>query len=123
MSGEVPGQVIGSSTSPDILAVRDYLAGVVARHHLPDKLLMVHQFTLQMLPDRQLITPRKGIEIVFHADGFGTQAAKNNTWHGLDFPGRPYGTGFKLFTKQDTDMMTPDEALDRSPEPDVITYQ
>jgi hypothetical protein len=124
MSGdEVPGRVIGSSSSTGILAVRDYLAHLVATKHLPDKLLMVHQFTLAMLPDRQHITPAKGIEIVFHADGFGTQGAKNDTWNALDFPGRPYGTGFKLFTKQDTDMMDPDEVLARSPKPDVITYQ
>jgi hypothetical protein len=124
MSGsEVPGKVIGSSPASGIVAVRDYLSGLVAAKHLPDKLLMVHQFTLAMLPDRQNITPAKGIEIVFHADGFGTQAAKNNTWNALHFPGRPYGTGFKLFLRQDTDMMGPDQVLARSPEPDVITYQ
>jgi hypothetical protein len=124
MSGDdVPGRVIGSSSSAGILAVRDYLSHLVAANHLPDKLLMVHQFTLSMLPDREHITPAKGIEIVFHADGFGTQAAKNNTWNTLDFPGRPYGTGFKLFLRQDTDMMGPDQVLARSPKPDVITYQ
>jgi hypothetical protein len=121
--GEVPGTVIGSSSAASILAVRNYLSHLVASKHLPDKLLMVHQFTLPMLPDRQNITPAKGVEIVFHADGFGTQAAKNNTWQGLHFPGRPYGTGFKLFLRQDTNMMGPDQVLARSPKPDVITYQ
>jgi hypothetical protein len=119
----VPGRVIGSSSSDGILAVRDYLSHLVATKHLPDKLLMVHQFTLAMLPDRENITPAKGIEVVFHADGFGTQGAKNDTWNALHFPGRPYGTGFKLFLRQDTDMMGPDEVLARSPKPDVITYQ
>ena len=39
--GEKPGNVIGSSTSPDILAVRDYLSHLVATKHLPDKLLVI----------------------------------------------------------------------------------
>jgi hypothetical protein len=122
-AGEVPGRVIGSSSAASVLAVRDYLSRLIAAHHLPDKLLMVHQFTLAMLPDREHITPAKGVEIVFHADGFGTQSAKNATWNGLNFPGRPYGTGFKLFLRQDTDMMGPAQVLDRRPVPDVITYQ
>jgi hypothetical protein len=122
-SRQVPGKVIGSAPAASVNAVSRYLAGLVARDHLPDKLLLVHQFTLAMLPDRGRITTAKGIEIAFHADGFGTQAAKLATWRKLAFPGRPFGTGFKLFLRQDIRMMTPAQAMAIQPAPDVITYQ
>lgn len=121
--GQVPATVIGSSSASSVEAVADYLSTLVARYHLPDKLLMVHEFTPPMLPDRQAITPRPGVEVAFHADGFGGQSAKLATWERLAFPGRPYGTGFKLFLTQDTDLMSPDQVMALPPRPDIVTYQ
>ncbi len=122
-AGEVPGTVIGSSSAAGVLAVRDYLAALVAAKHLPDKLMIVHQFTRPMLPDRDRIVARRGVEVVFHADGFGGQAEKIGTWRRLAFPRRPYGTGFKLFLRDDTDLMSPDQVMALRPRPDVLTYQ
>lgn len=121
--GQVPATVIGSSSASSVEAVADYLSALVARYHLPDKLLMVHEFTLPMLPDRQAIGPRPGVEVAFHADGFGGQSAKLATWERLAFPGRPYGTGFKLFLTQDTDLMSPEQVMALHPRPDIVTYQ
>ncbi len=119
----VPGTVIGSTRSDDVLAVRDYLAKIVTAHHLPDKMLLLHQFQLAMLPDRAHIRPRTGVEVVFHADGFGTRQLKLATWRGLAFPNKPFGAGFKLFLNQDTGLMTPKQVMRIRPRPDVITYQ
>jgi hypothetical protein len=121
--GTVPGKVIGSASATSVNAVSRYLAGIVAREHLPDKLLLVHQFRLSMLPDRGRIAAAGSVEIVFHADGFGTQPAKLATWHKLAFPGPPFGSGVKLFLRQDVRMMTPAQAIALRPTPDVITYQ
>ncbi|HEY2297111.1 MAG TPA: hypothetical protein VGH43_05245, partial [Jatrophihabitans sp.] len=73
---EIPAQVIGHADARSINAVRSYLSELVTIKHLPDKLLVVHQFRPQMLPDRQHIRPGPGVEVVFHADGFGTPQAK-----------------------------------------------
>ena len=94
-----------------INAVRRYLSGIVAARHLPDKLLVVHQFRPEMLPDRQNIHPGPGVEVVFHADGFGTPRAKIATWQRIALPGRPFGTGFKLFLRQDRPMMPPNRVM------------
>jgi hypothetical protein len=120
---QVPGRVVGSASAASVNAVVRYLADLTAARHLPHKLLLVHQFTRAMLPDRGAITPRPGVEIVFHADGFGTQAAKRATWHKLAFPGRPFGSGVKLFLRQDVGIMTDGQAMSFQPTPDVITYQ
>jgi hypothetical protein len=120
---QVPATVIGHSAAAPINAVRRYLSGIVVARRLPDKLLVVHQFRPQMLPDRQRIHPGPGVEVVFHADGFGTPALKIATWRRIALPGRPFGTGFKLFLRQDRPMMPPERVMARRPEPDLITYQ
>ena len=121
--GEVPGDVIGSSDAADINAVARLLSAIVRTDHLPDKLLLIHQFQLAMLPDRAKITEQPGVEVVFHADGFGGQQTKIAVYHQLAFPGPPFGIGFKLFVTRDSDMMTPAQAMALVPRPDVITYE
>jgi hypothetical protein len=120
---QVPGTVIGSASASSVNVVGDYLSALVARDRLPDKLLLVHEFTKSMLPDRWKITARAGVEVALHADGFGSQRAKLATWHALNFPGRPFGTGFKLFLTQDTELMNPAQVMALRPRPDVVTYQ
>jgi hypothetical protein len=52
------------------------VAGLVARHRLPEKLVMVHQFSSGMVADKRRIAIRKGLAMVWNADGFGPRAAK-----------------------------------------------
>lgn len=120
---QVPAQVIGHASARDVNAVRQYLSALVTARHLPDKLLIVHQFRPEMLPDRQAIRPGAGVEVVFHADGFGTPQVKIATWRRIALPGRPFGTGFKLFLRQDHPLMPPVQVMARRPKPDLITYQ
>ena len=117
------GGLIGSSGPGDIDATIDYVSGLIGAHHLPDKLVVVHEFTSSMLPDRSAIRARTGVELTFHADGFGHPGSKIAVLRKLRFPGHPTGTGFKLFLTQDSRLMTPAEVMRLSPRPDVITYQ
>jgi hypothetical protein len=117
------GGLIGSSSAAGVNAVGRYLSTLVRANHLPDKLMVVHEFTSSMLPDRSKITPQPGVEVAFHADGFGTPTAKIRVYHQLAFPGRPFGAGFKLFLTQDSRVMTAREVMALRPRPDIITYQ
>lgn len=122
--GVAPGNgVIGSSSAAGINAVGAWLSRLVRTNHLGPKLLVVHQFTLTMLPDRQNITQHRGVEMVLHADGFGTPSSKMTILHQLAFPHPPFGVGFKLFFTEDTRLMSPREVMRLRPRPDVITYQ
>lgn len=121
---QVPGGgLIGSSSADGINDVSRWLGRLIAANHLPDKLLVVHQFTERMLPDRTRIVRPANVEVTFHADGFGTPTLKVRVYQRLAFPGRPYGAGFKLFLKQDSRLMTPREVMSLRPRPDVVTYQ
>jgi hypothetical protein len=117
------GGRIGSSSAAEINAGSHYLSLLVKDHKLPHKLMIVHEFTQKMLPDRSKITRAKGVELTFHADGFGSPAVKTRVYSKLHFPGPPFGVGFKLFLHQDSRVMTPREVMALRPRPDIVTYQ
>jgi hypothetical protein len=121
--GQIPGKTYGSATAAEINGVSDYVAGLVKANNLPEKLFLVHQFRLDMLPDREKIVPRDGLAVVFHADGFGPQKEKKEVYQALALPGPPFHIGFKLFYKADTGLMSPAQAMALQPQPDLITYQ
>ena len=68
---EVPGKVIGSVSAEEVNAVSGYLAGLVRRHDLPEKLFVLHQFTDDMLRDKARIARRRGLATTVNIDGFG----------------------------------------------------
>ncbi len=120
--GQVPGQTIGSTDAATINRVSAYLAGIVRRGRLPQKLLVIHQFTPQMVRNRAAVRSRPGLAVTFHIDGFGGQFAKRSKYRELRAR-RPFFNGFKLFYDEDRDMLTPREVLGLRPAPDLVTYQ
>ena len=83
-----PGQVhrvqIGSVNVDEINQVGDWLAGLVRERNLPQKVLMLHQFRTSMIVGRErLNTAHDELALMVHADGFGTQGMKRDTWNAL----------------------------------------
>ncbi len=127
--GQRPTRQVGTTNAADINKVSAYLAGLVKDNNLPEKLFIVHQFQVRMIPDRASMLDRPGLATVIHIDGFGNQQLKKETYGILsakDGAQRPNGqlhNGFKLFIDEDTNMMTPKEAMALVPQPELITYQ
>jgi hypothetical protein len=120
--GEVPGRQIGQVSAAEVNEVSAYLAALVAEKKLPEKLLLVHQFRESMVLNSEDIETPKGLAVVHHIDGFGTQGQKLEVYDWLSV-GPPRWNGFKLFYDEDIDMMTPAETLALDPAPDFISYQ
>ncbi len=120
---EVPAQVIGGTDGSTVNAVGAYLSGLIRRYDLPQKLLIVHQFTPDMIEHRSQIVGRPGIALVFHIDGFGSRAAKLSKYHLLSQNRGPAFMGIKLFYKQDIDMFSAAEIMRLRPRPSLVTYQ
>jgi hypothetical protein len=120
---QVPGEEIGSTDAAAINEVAGYLSGLVRRDHLPQKLLVVHRFTDEEIEGEAGLRTYPGVALVLDVDGFGAPPAKKSKYRQLA-PDRPqvFG-GFKLFYKQDTELMKPDEVLRLRPQPDFILYQ
>jgi len=78
--GGVPGQRIGTMRADEVNDAIDILEYVQERYRLPRKVLMVHQFTMAMLPDKERIWTSDALDVVLVADGFGGQALKRHTY-------------------------------------------
>ena len=121
--GEVPGRVLGSVEAGVVNAVSARLAEIVRERGLPEKLLVVHQFTRDMVRNRGRLARRPGVPLVLDVDGFGTRAQKVAKYRELTRGVRGFPVGIKLFYREDTGLMTPRQVLRLRPEPDLVVYE
>jgi hypothetical protein len=121
---EVHLRRIGSVEAAEVQEVVDWLAALVRRELLPQKVLMLHQFTLGMLPDRDTLVIPAELVGVIHVDGFGSQPAKRATYRRMSDPGADQWLwGWKQFVRQDRPLADPLDVIAVDPVPVVITYQ
>lgn len=117
---------IGSVGIDEVNAVAAYLAQLVRDHHLPQKMLVLHQFSLRMIAERErLDLGHDELAMVIHVDGQGSQGAKVGTWNAIR-AGAPEGLhwGWKNFYDEDTPaMLDPAGTYRIAPTPDLVTYQ
>jgi hypothetical protein len=124
-AGEIPGKVIGSTDATDVNRVSAYLAAIVRERGLPQKLLVVHQFTDNMIRNKQLLEQPAGVALTLNVDGFGDQPNKVAKYRGFTHgPAAPhFHRGFKLFYHEDTRLMSPRQVLRLRPRPELVVYE
>jgi len=121
---EVPGQVIGSVDARLVNEVAAELSRIVEEGNLPEKLLIVHRFTSEMVSSPERLRSYPGVAVVLNVDGFGYPADKIVKYEELQAPrGSGLYSGFKLFYSEDLELMSPADVLDLRPEPDVVIYE
>lgn len=121
--GQRPGRELGHMHAADINAALDVLENIVATRNLPPKVLIVHQFTLSMLPDKKMIRARPRIDLVLDMDGFGSRSLKLASYRSVMRQcALPYA-GFKLFYRQDANLFDPVQVMQLAPVPSVVIYQ
>jgi len=119
---QVPASVIGSVHAAEVNRTSLWLSHLVEREGLPQKLFVLHQFRLSMLPDIQRIVHRPGLAMVQHADGFGSRGQKLATYHAITRP-QQFRQGFKLFYHWDKHRFTPQEVRRIRPVVSFVSYQ
>ena len=123
--GQVHMQQIGSVDAAEINETTEWLAELTAEHELPQKMVILHQFQLSMIQNREEVnTDHPELAIVLHADGHGTADQKFETWEALqrDLPDDIY-LAWKNFYRQDDPMFSPQETFDVEPKPWFVSYQ
>lgn len=121
----LPNVEVGHVEAEEVNRVVDYLAGLTKDNKLPQKVLMLHQFQLQMLRDRETIdVDRPELAMVLHADGHGTPEQKFETWTVMQQELQPeFFMAWKNFIDEDQPMFTPEQTMDVEPRPWIVTYQ
>ncbi len=123
--GQVPGRVFGRTTGAELDRVARWVSDLVIANRLPDKVVVVHQLSPQVLREQQGLQPHYGVTMVKSVDGIGSREAKTSTWqrlvHGMPPVLHP---GFKLFYDEDAKpLMTPAEVLALDPQPEYVLYE
>jgi hypothetical protein len=119
----LPAQEIGSTDAATVNEVSRYLSDLVRRHDLPQKLLVVHRFTGDMIEDEDELERDPGVALVVNVDGFGDQPNKISKYREFTRGRRDRHHGFKLFYKEDLNLMKPREVLGLRPRPDLVVYE
>ena len=120
---QVPGANIGQLYAAQVNEIQARLNAIGAEIGL-SRVLILHQFSPTMLPDKALIEDYPYVELLIDGDGVGSPGAKvrNYTNYAAE-PAFEFG-GFKLFpTDGDYPVMTPEEVMNLEPQPVLIIYQ
>jgi hypothetical protein len=124
--GDVPGVQFGRMFAADINAVADRLAALNTEDAVAPKLLLVHQFRDDLLPDRANIvaTGRSGVQVILCTDGVGAPEPKIGGYGKFNRPGIPGAfPGIKLFYDQDKPLMSEKDVMALDPQPLLVMYQ
>lgn len=97
---------------------------MTTEHHLPQKLLVLHQFRLSMLHQESDIDTSTDVAVLIQMDGQGSPQLTDETWQAV-VGAAPKGVnfGWKDFYNKDTPMLTPTQTLAHQPQPLLVSYQ
>ena len=124
--GQQPAAQVGSASAAEINEATEWLAELTRENDLPQKALIVHQFQIAMLPDRENIdTSAPELSFILHADGHGSPEQKFETWNVMRQDLQPqFFMAWKNFIDEDMPMFTPDQTYNTvDPRPWFVSYQ
>ncbi|MGH2355332.1 MAG: hypothetical protein ACRDJN_27295, partial [Chloroflexota bacterium] len=113
----------GSVDAATVNQTIETLAGIVAEHRLPPKVLIIHRFLESMLTNDQAIRLDPRVQVVIDMDGVGGQAAKISKYRWLVRDRGVQFAGIKIFYTEDVRPLTPPQVLSLDPPPNVVIYQ
>lgn len=125
--GTRPSVKVGQMMSSEVNYAIEMLDRVVREKNLPPKILVVHRFRSDMVPDAENIKPTPRVQVVMHMDGWGPAWLKFDSYKDYIVQHPVAFTGFKLFYHNDTKtgepILTPPEILRLLPRPLYVQYQ
>jgi hypothetical protein len=108
-------------SAASINAITDRLTSSPSAAWLP-KILLIHQFIDSMLPDRSLVRPTPGVDLVICSDGVGSPGAKIEGYERYGATSPQYA-GIKLFYDSDKPLLSEQQVVELTPAPLVVMYQ
>ena len=126
--GQRPGGAYGHTTGAELDEVSQYLAGLVKRYDLPEKVMVYHQVARSVVRKESGLKDHDGVAVVKSVDGLGPPGSKINTYRVVNKTTPKFvHAGFKLFFTEDREdggrLMTPKEVLTLKPRPEYVMYE
>jgi hypothetical protein len=124
-NGGRPGKKIGTYDATDVNCASRFLAGLVEKHQLPPKVLVIHRFTKKGVTNADKIVLDPRVQVVMHMDGFGPPWLKRDSFYAYVKKEPVQFAGWKQFTKprNDSPPTSKSEILRLWPLPLYIQYQ
>ena len=127
-AGQRPGGAYGHTTGAELDEVSRYLASLVQRHGLPEKVMVYHQVARSVVRKESGLKDHDGVAVVKSVDGLGHPGPKINTYRVVNMTTPKFvHAGFKLFFTEDREdggrLMTPKEVLTLKPRPEYVMYE
>jgi hypothetical protein len=121
---QVPRAGVGSVGAAEVNQVSRQLAEIVDRYGLPEKLLVLHDFTGHMVRHSEQIAQRPEVATVVDVDAIGDRRSKAARYRAIASLFSPFSYfGIKLFYGEDRGLMAPSSVLALQPRPDVVIYE
>jgi hypothetical protein len=118
-----PGRQIGSMDAVHINWAIRFLADIALTHRFENRVLIVHRFTDNMVPNLDDIELDPRVDLAVTMDGFGSPSLKISQYNRYVAEDPIAYAGIKLFYKHDRPLMSPTDVLALDPTPDVVIYQ
>jgi hypothetical protein len=116
---------IGSVRAGEVNTVVDWLAELVRDNGLPQKMLLLHQFRLDMLINRENIRTPSELAVVIQMDGWGDLPTKHATWGRITAGWEEFTWryGWKNFFDEDLPTPTADDVHALTPTVVFVSFQ
>jgi hypothetical protein len=126
--GQRPGGVYGHTTGKELNGVAEYLADLVEKYDLPEKVMVYHQVAAIVVRKESGLKQHDGVVLIKSVDGLGHPEPKKTTYRVVNKTTPKFvHAGFKLFFTEDRAnggrLMTPKEVLALKPRPEYVMYE
>ena len=117
---------IGRVDAAEVNEVISWMAELVRENQLPQKVLLLHQFRLFMIQDRETLNTPPELQVIIQMDGQGAVPDKYATWNTVTagWEEHPWRWGWKNFYDEDSPgPIPPSDIFDLVPEVVYVSYQ
>jgi hypothetical protein len=126
--GQRPGGPYGHTTGAELNQVASYLANLVEKYDLPEKVMVYHQVAASVVRKEAGLKQHDGVVLIKSVDGLGPPGSKINTYRVVNKTTPKFvHAGFKLFFTEDREgggrLMSPREVLGLKPPPEYVMYE
>lgn len=126
--GQRPGATFGHTSGAELNECAQWVSQLVAKHNLPEKVMLYHQLNPGVVRNEKNLKPAKGVEMIKSVDGIGSPGAKQDTYNNVVKAMPKFvHPGFKLFYSEDVDtgarLMTPAEVMALKPVPEYVLFE